>query len=85
MCDFLSRNAFNERIQEDTEQPAKDAFSKMDLHLDLFLSYSDACVWDWSDYSAMALPETVLTLAPRSTVYVADQQWNRQEPELYRE
>ena len=33
----------------------------------------------------MALPEAVLTLASGSTVYVADQQWTRQEHVLYLE
>jgi hypothetical protein len=37
MSDFISRNAFNERIGMDSEALAKEAFQAMDVHLDLTL------------------------------------------------
>ena len=37
LSDFLSRNSFNERLGQSSEEMAKDAFVKMDVQLHLFM------------------------------------------------
>ena len=50
LCDFLSRNNFNTKIQEDIELLAKSAFQKMDVQLDLCMQALNFLSWQASDY-----------------------------------
>lgn len=50
LCDYLSRNAFNELIQDDVESLAKSAFQRMDVQLDLCMNTCFVLSWSESEY-----------------------------------
>ena len=47
LCDYISRNNLNEKLQVDIELLAKEAFQKMDVQLDLRL---EAVTWNPQEY-----------------------------------
>ena len=61
MCDFLSRQKFDKRVGEKTEELARDAFQRMDVQLDLAMApeevmaispgdvLSSCRLWDYSE------------------------------------
>ena len=54
LCDFISRNNFDTRLGAKSEELAKDAFQRMDIHLDLSMQHGTNNIfdtWKWWDYA----------------------------------
>ena len=83
LCDFISRNNFNEKLQLDIELLAKEAFQKMDVQLDLRL---EAVAWNPNDYlQDPHFKEIWETLSVGKSKIIEGQMFWRSEDKLFRE
>ena len=46
LSDYLSRNSFDERLGQSSEELAKETFAKIDVQLDLFMKTTQQ-QWKW--------------------------------------
>ena len=86
LCDFTSRHNFDARLGDSSEQLARDAFQRMDIHLDLCMSKVDIVhTWKWWDFH----PEhpDLKGLKDGESIYVKEQlaMFSRQGSLLLRE
>ena len=91
MCDWLSRTAFDHKYAMHTEELAKEAFCKMDIHLDLYMHADKLKSWQWEDYLEMfqreSLEDLYKELSTSTTAHrvCEEGQWLRQGDHLYLE
>jgi len=81
LCDYLSRNNFQEKFQVDLEDLAKDAFQKMDAQLDLRMEVLTLEVQ--KEDLQRDFEEIWNTLEPFKAKMIEGQQWYRTEDSLY--
>ena len=85
LSDYLSRNSFDERLGQSSEEMAEDAFAKMDVQLDLFMKTTQPQnKWGkeelLKDYAAI-----MKQLQPGQVKLIADEQWAMTKDALYKE
>ena len=81
LCDYLSRNNFCEKFQVDFEELAKQAFQKMDTHLDLRMEILNDMILDYPNDPKLGTIWSQLTPG-RSKIIDKDMFW-RNESKLF--
>ena len=84
LCDYLSRNSFDSLAGADTEMMAKEAFAKMDQHLDLCTRKEKLMSSSMKDLTADYL-DILDQLTVGSSKILDGVQWSRTSTHLYRE
>ena len=86
LCDYLSRDAFDELLGRNMEEMAKEAFAKMDIQLDLFAEETAAKTTEWK-LSDLFVEFPVFKTLKEGRSFVDDEgvQWARTSSRLYRE
>ena len=85
LSDYLSRNSFDERLGQSSEEMAKDAFAKMDVQLDLFMKTTqpqnkwgkEKLLKDWA--------AIMKQLQPGQVKLITSEQWAMTKDALYKE
>ena len=87
LCDFLSRNVFEEKLNVEFDSLVKDDFTKMDSQLDLWLHkimfLSEKFTLTPEDYQDDDLKETWQTIPLNKTHYLDGNVWFKTETKLF--
>ena len=85
LSDYLSGNSFDERLGQSSEELAKDAFTKMDVQLDLLMNTAQPQKkWGEEEFSK-DYAAIMKQLEPGQVKLIAGEQWAMTRNTLYKE